>query len=390
MSSKHKHEKNGWFKAGKKANKRPATSPLEKGKACVARHESGPSVQSDHLTSTASTRAPAVTVSEALANVNNLLHEESRFTNMDNIRSPPQSQTALFQHAGDIPLQPPNPVGYPTMTANQPVYAQSCATQPGMYPRQVGAPVGYSQQQQLSEQIGHVISAISSLEIKMETRFTDINNRLEKLDRVENRVIGVEKELKAVWAEVATRIKSVEDKLINMEDRADSVDFTVGEVEDRVHQLQVENRKLREGLIDMQARSMRDNLIFKGVPESETETAEDIEITLKKIFTDQLHLAQELVDQLKFERVHRFGSPVFKPRRIVARFTSFKDREAVRRNANKLKGSDIYISEQFPPEVMEERRKLWPEFKRCKEQNIPCRLTFDKLFIRGQRYFPKG
>ncbi len=47
--------------------------------------------------------------------------------------------------------------------------------------------------------------------------------------------------------------------------------------------LSEENKKIKETVIDLQARSMRDNLVFSGIPES---AEEDPEATVKKLYQD--------------------------------------------------------------------------------------------------------
>ena len=47
----------------------------------------------------------------------------------------------------------------------------------------------------------------------------------------------------------------------------------------------------------------------------------------------------------------------------------FPERERVRKSSKKLKGSHFGISEQFPKESVEARRKLIPELKKARAGN---------------------
>ena len=51
-----------------------------------------------------------------------------------------------------------------------------------------------------------------------------------------------------------------------------------------------ENKRIKESIIDLQARSMRDNLVFSGIPEQEDE---DPELTIKIFIQNQLKLPGE-------------------------------------------------------------------------------------------------
>jgi hypothetical protein len=55
-------------------------------------------------------------------------------------------------------------------------------------------------------------------------------------------------------------------------------------------------------------------------------------------------------------------------RAIVVKFNNFQDREQVRPNARKLKGSRIGIAEQLPEEIEKIRQNLYPEMKKAKAQ----------------------
>ena len=78
------------------------------------------------------------------------------------------------------------------------------------------------------------------------------------------------------------------------------------------------------------------------------------------------------------------------PKKIVAKVSYFKDREYIRLNASKrLKGSQIYVNEQFPPEIEEKRRKLYPILRQAKKDKKRAKLVRDTLYIEGKEYVPE-
>lgn len=98
-------------------------------------------------------------------------------------------------------------------------------------------------------------------------------------------------------------------------------------------------------------------------------------------------------EYISFERVHRMGKPDefrTKPRNIIAKFSFFKDREFVRRRApQKLKNTNIWVNEQFPPEIEERRKKLYPVLRLARQKHSHVRLVVDKLYIDGKLYNPE-
>ena len=129
---------------------------------------------------------------------------------------------------------------------------------------------------------------------------------------------------------------------------------------------------LRTRLSDLEARlnynedhSRRNNLRISGVTESEGgETWEQTAVSLKSLLENKLELPP-----LHIERAHRTGQRVDnKPRTIVARFTSYADREMVMRNARKLKGTRIYINEDLCPASQEIVKQQLPRLRKAKDE----------------------
>ena len=74
-------------------------------------------------------------------------------------------------------------------------------------------------------------------------------------------------------------------------------------------------------------------------------------------------------NEIEIERAHRLGrkSDDGKPRPIVIKFLRYQDKEFVRKSANLVKGTTLWIAEQFPKEIAETRKKLYPIMKKAKE-----------------------
>ena len=122
-----------------------------------------------------------------------------------------------------------------------------------------------------------------------------------------------------------------------------SIDFAHKEIEDtkventelidkvkdltrKVDNLTNEWENLSNKITDLQARSMRDNLLFFGVKE---EFKEDCRSVLKAALESQLKMSY--AQSIKFARVHRMGrQSTNKTRPIVAKFEVYKERELVR------------------------------------------------------------
>lgn len=153
--------------------------------------------------------------------------------------------------------------------------------------------------------------------------------------------------------------------------------------------LKTENCRLHDKIANLEAQSRRDNLKFDGFVENDGETNEDCENKLYHFLQHDMSIPN--ARDFKFVRVHRVGPKPkdrsSKPRKIIAKFHWFKDREIVwkaRRAIPKTRG--IFISEDWPAEIEQKRRILDPVAKEARKLGHRAGLNVDKLFIDDQTY----
>ncbi|CAH3172306.1 unnamed protein product, partial [Porites evermanni] len=81
-------------------------------------------------------------------------------------------------------------------------------------------------------------------------------------------------------------------------------------------------------------------------------------------------------ESIQFDRVHRVsgrrvssGTPNSKPRPIIVKLSSFHDKEFIKSFIKNLtKGRNLGISDDFPKEVEEMRKKLYPVLKAANQE----------------------
>ena len=96
--------------------------------------------------------------------------------------------------------------------------------------------------------------------------------------------------------------------------------------------------------------------------------------------TDEL----ELSEAIQFDRVHRLNAKPYPP--IVARCTFYKDKEKIMKEKWKLKGSSVFIGDDFSAKVREVKRKLLPHSRAAKDQKKRATMVFDHLLIKGRKF----
>ncbi|XP_052222380.1 uncharacterized protein LOC127838566 [Dreissena polymorpha] len=227
----------------------------------------------------------------------------------------------------------------------------------------------------------------------IDTRLVAIELKLHAIDSLEKKVCDFDKELKKIWVALDDRVKRTDARVCALEEKVELVDVGATIVADRITQLEKERNELRDHVAYLKSQSMRNNLVFTNIPEDNSTGSEPPEVTERKLRNDleeKLKIAKETADAMRFERVHRSPShPVHgKVRNIIAKFTFFKDRELVRKQWKHLTGTNYQIHEQFPPEVLEKRRKLVPHMKDARKEGKRAWIAYDTLYVDGKPVRP--
>ncbi|CAG2202133.1 unnamed protein product [Mytilus edulis] len=150
------------------------------------------------------------------------------------------------------------------------------------------------------------------------------------------------------------------------------------------------NEKLNNDLESIKCESMRDNLLFHGIKESE---GEDCALIIKSMCENNL----EIEDELNIKSAFRLGKKnevalssqnegQERIRPILVKFSDRQKRDSVRKRSYKLKSSSISITDQYPKSVVEKRKSLIPYLKKARDADVKAVLIKDKLFIGGVLY----
>ena len=73
-----------------------------------------------------------------------------------------------------------------------------------------------------------------------------------------------------------------------------------------------------------------------------------------------------------------------RPRTIVLRLVNFKDKSIILKNVNKLKGSDVYINEEFSRKTTGLRKKLWDKVKQLRSESKFAYLNYRSIITSHQ------
>ena len=280
--------------------------------------------------------------------------------------SPPPSQP---------PLQPSSPPPHNNDTEDNETAPLSSFGMPEV-------PSPYSQ---------HTIYATSTTNCpNMNSEPVWVNKLFEKIDSInatvchtQERVAVLESDIRALH-ELNIRVSDMEENLEFINNDYDAIKSELKQTNKAFSELsrvcQENSKQLRLTklkLVDMEDRMKRDNLTFTNIPEQRNENPE---MVVKNIIREKMGVKENI----GFERVHRTGNfdhTDGRPRMMVAKFSYFKDRELVRRNARNLRGTRIGVYEHFSKATNEKRRILKPELEKARKEGKYAQLRQDHLII---------
>ena len=83
---------------------------------------------------------------------------------------------------------------------------------------------------------------------------------------------------------------------------------------------------------------------------------------------DKLGLENDIIIERAYRAKKSKCGKKDQPRTTVCKLLSYKDKVKVPQNCKKLKGSHIYINEDFSQATLQYRKELWKEAKRLREK----------------------
>ena len=149
--------------------------------------------------------------------------------------------------------------------------------------------------------------------------------------------------------------------------------------------LKDENHNLKQKMINLEAHSRRNNLIFLGIKEQQRESVE--ERILKLLKDAKVDLPSRAV-----ERAHRVGRyDPSRTRPCIVKFHHHKDRElALYAGKAIFETAQVRVNEDFPREIIQNRKTMLPIFYAAKtnysQTETTVSLNADVLLIGKGRY----
>ena len=155
-----------------------------------------------------------------------------------------------------------------------------------------------------------------------------------------------------------------------------------------------ELKELHRRHVKLECHSRRGNMKFFGIKEHENETNNGTELALREFMRTKLKILPVDEENISFDRVHRITSRrsqsngrSLRPRSIIVRLTDFQDKFFIKSYIKNLpRGAGFGVSDDFPKEVDEVRKVLYPILKASKREKKAAYFNVEKLIINGTLY----
>ena len=208
----------------------------------------------------------------------------------------------------------------------------------------------------LAWKLQFVLQKLNSLESMVE-------GVLQRFNSLESSVSGIKRAVATVNVKTDDFEKAVE----TMDSSLTFLNRGIGQLKSRVSENEAEIKSLNNRILYQDVYSRRENLRFFNIPESTDTTEENAKELIYGFIKGELEV--DRTRDIEFQRVHPIGAKKpDSPRPIISRFLCFPDREKVFRQTGELKDEiDVKLYADYPSEIQERRRKLWPRLKRSTE-----------------------
>lgn len=233
----------------------------------------------------------------------------------------------------------------------------------------------------MTDKIGQQLQQILERLERMETKLQTMEGALAQISSLENAINKIQTNM----ISFNEKAKKMGETIQEIEAGLTSTNADIEEMKRREEQTADKIKSLEDQILYQDVYSRRENLRFFGLPE-EAQGIENTREVLYKFLENELEL--EDARNIEFQRVHRLGKKrVGQSRPIIVRFLRFPERELVFKNVRDLGDeSDVKVYADFPKEIRERRKKLWPKMKKAREEG---KIAFfdkrepDKLYIDG-------
>lgn len=171
--------------------------------------------------------------------------------------------------------------------------------------------------------------------------------------------------------------KQINDTDSKLSAKMDLIDEKLGNFSAQLNELKISHEKQEERLDYIEREIRVRNIVFFGVPDQEKAYVELENVILKTINED----LQVECHSSEIQHAKRIGQKGERPRPIIVGLTTYGKKVQIMKNKNKLAETSMYIKEDYPPKVLQERKTLQEQLKLEIEGGKKAFIKYNKLIV---------
>ena len=148
-----------------------------------------------------------------------------------------------------------------------------------------------------------------------------------------------------------------------------------------INDLTIKLREQQLRISKQEDHTRKRNIRIDGVEDGPNENWEQTTKKVEQILTDKMKISN-----IKIDYAHRIKKAENKngPRTIIARLRHEGDKQNAMKNSHKLKGTNIFINEDFSEETVKKRIQQLPKLKEARKDGKIAYFVGDRLVIRNR------
>ena len=188
----------------------------------------------------------------------------------------------------------------------------------------------------------------------------------DKLDMIFNKLVQIESKQSSI-EKLETMMKCSNETIPNLQTKSKTHDDTLNILNYRS--------------VDLEARSRRKNLIFRGLFEFRNKNCTDV---MHQFLYDQLNLDPE---SDVIERAHRLGrwDPNKRKRPMIVLFRDYQSVEKIIDKAWMLGNTPYRIDRYYPREIVDARTLLRNRYRQLKDDGVKVQMVFPAKLVVGRK-----
>lgn len=212
------------------------------------------------------------------------------------------------------------------------------------------------------------------------------------LDNLPNDLSNVEKKLQQKVDDIIEGLNFENEEFKRVKEKVDKNEAELKKVNKELDTVKAQLAAEKEARLRNECHQRRSNLKFFNIPEDDNETDIQTQRKFLKLAEEKFGCETGTFYDLPIERVHRMGPKPTdiskqRPRPIIVKFSFFRDREYIWHNKKMLAGTNIYVREDFPPEIDRRVNIMMPIFLAARrDKNVKVSLVIDKLYLNNSKF----